>query len=353
MSIRDLIFAADSLKRSTFAEHGTLFRTLSNLRKEILGFSPRLALLGDERENLLLMNEDSLVVYPDSQFSPVRMVTVQGAVRRPGTYPRNENMAVSDLLVLAGGLLEGGSTRNLEVSRLDTLELGVYRKIFKVSLGQEYWDSNSSGRFLLDDFDVVFVPSDPRWSAHKTVKLSGYVMYPGAYTIQFEGEKLADMFRRAGGFRSGAYLEGSHLIRKFNNAGLVPIDFRNVITDSLSRDNVVIYDGDSVYVAFSEDVVYVSGEVYVPSPVLYKAGARLSYYIEQAGDYKQEAEASKTVVFLPGGKKWDGGDILPGSTIFVPRKIEKEDKTLQTVASLATVLASLAAITVALIQVKR
>jgi hypothetical protein len=59
------------------------------------------------------------------------------------------------------------------------------------------------------------------------------------------------------------------------------------------------------------------------------------------------------VVFMPGGKKWEGGDILPGSSVFVPRKIEKTDNTLQIVASLVTILASLAAITVAVIQVTK
>ena len=151
----------------------------------------------------------------------------------------------------------------------------------------------------------------------------------------------------------GAYLQGSRLIRRFNNAGLIPLDFKLALEKANSRDNVVMYDGDSIKVAYTEDVVYVSGEVYVPSPVLYEEGKGLSYYIDQAGGYKEEAESGNTVVFLPGGKKWDSGDILPGSTVLVPRKIEKEDKTLPLIRDLATMLASLAAITVALIQVTK
>ena len=51
--------------------------------------------------------------------------------------------------------------------------------------------------------------------------------------------------------------------------------------------------------------------------------------------------------------EWESGELLPGSAIFVPRKIEKEDKTLPIIRDLATILASLAAITVALVQVTR
>ena len=101
------------------------------------------------------------------------------------------------------------------------------------------------------------------------------------------------------------------------------------------------------------DVIYVSGEVYVPSPVLFEEGEGLSFYIRQAGGYKEEAEESNTVVFLPGGKKWEYGDILPGSSILVPKKIEKPDTTLPLVRDLATILASLAALTVAVIQVTK
>jgi protein involved in polysaccharide export with SLBB domain len=353
MRIRDLIMAADSLKRSTFAERGTLFRVLPNLRWEISGFDPRLALEGREEDNILLRNEDSVVVYPDSLFFPEHPVTIKGAVRHPGTFVRNDNMSISDLVVMAGGLTEGASTTGWEISRMDTTQLGVYSKIFKVDMDKEYWNDRKNEKTPLEDFDVVFVPTDPKYTVQKSVKLTGYVMFPGSYAIRYEGERLADVFKRAGGIRKGAYLEGARLIRKFNNAGLIPIDFTQAIDDPESRDNVVLYDGDSIHVAYIEDIVYVSGEVYVPSPVLYKEDAGLGYYIRQAGGYKEEAEEGRTVVFLPGGKKWEGGDILPGSSIFVPKKIEKPDTTLPIIRDLATILASLAAITVALIQVTK
>jgi hypothetical protein len=249
--------------------------------------------------------------------------------------------------------VEGASTVGWEIARLDTSVPGRTVRIIRLDPGEDYWNWVQNGEGLLADFDVVRIPYDTRFELQKMARIAGYVNSPGAFALRSERERLADLFDRAGGVRRGAYLEGSKLIRRYNNAGLVPIDFRKALEERSSRDNVVLYDGDSVYVAFSEDVVYVSGEVYVPSPVLYTEGAGLKYYIQQAGDYKEEAESGKTVVFLPGGKKWDGGEILPGSTIFVPKKIEKEDKTLPIVRDLVTILASMAAITVALVQVTK
>jgi protein involved in polysaccharide export with SLBB domain len=353
MRIADLIRAADSLSLSTFSERGTLYRTLPNLRKQVLGFNPRRALEGDEMNNLLLTNEDSVEIYTDTRFSPRHTVKVFGAVRSPGEYPRYDTMHIADLVVIAGGLADAASLQGWELSRLDTTNMRTYARIIKIDSQKEYWREGIVNDLSLEDFDALFVPFNPKISHQKFVTISGYVTFPGVYAIRSEGERLADVFQRAGGLRPGAYLEGSRLFRKFNNAGLVPLDFQSAIERKDSRDNVVMYDGDSINVAFTEDVIYVSGEVYVPSPVLFQEGEGLSYYIRQAGGYKEEAEDGKTVVFLPGGKKWEHGDILPGSTILVPKKLEKIDTTLPIIRDLATILASLAAITVALVQVTK
>jgi polysaccharide export outer membrane protein len=76
MKVKDLIFLADSLRRNTFSERGTLFRLLPNLRQEIYPFNPRLALGNDPANNLVLQNEDSLVIYQESEFFPERTVRV-------------------------------------------------------------------------------------------------------------------------------------------------------------------------------------------------------------------------------------------------------------------------------------
>lgn len=354
MTVADLIMAADSLKLATFGKWATLYRVRENLRTEVIGFNLEEALNRVPGSNLPLQNEDSVYIYAYDQFHPRQVVTVFGAVRRPGEYPRLDSMTIADLVLMAGGLTEGATHTGWELARLDTEDVRTYTTLRTInSTTGEYWRNEGGMGVHLEDFDVLTVPFDPRFSRQKFVKISGYVKYPGTYALQYEGERLAEIFRRAGGLRPGAYLEASRLIRTFNKAGLIPLNFHSALSRPESRDNVVVYDGDSIHVAYTEDVVYVSGEVYVPSPVLYQEGEGLSYYIDQAGGYKEEAEDGNTVVFLPGGKKWDSGEILPGSTILVPREIEKEDKTLPLIRDLATILASLAAITVALVQVTR
>ena len=356
MRVGDLIRAADSLRETAFPERGTIARIRENLRRELISFNVRKALAGDADENLLLMNRDSVSLYPENNFFPQHTVTLWGAVRHPGDYARRENMTIGDLIVAAGGVTEQGIVTGIEVGRMDTTEVGKYATVKRIDLTAEYWQK-TPGDYLLADFDVVSVPENPKFTYPKTVHMTGYVMGPGLYALRASDERLASLFQRAGGLKVGAYLEGARLFRK--DAGLVPLDFRKAIEDESSRDNIVLYDGDSIYVPVTSDVIYVTGDVFVPSPILYKKGGSLNYYLEQAGGVKDDADDDRTVVLLPGGKKWEGGglfssnEILPGSSIFVPKKVEKEDKTLPILRDVVTILASLAALTVAMVQVTK
>lgn len=360
MRIKDLILEADSLARNTFADRGLLFRLLPNYRREVYSFSPRLALTGEPENNIELQNEDSLVVYKESLFFPERTVSVGGSVRFPGTYPRFDSMTVADLVVMAGGLTEDASKTNWELARLDTTKIGSLTRITKFSVRENYWDDPDSQMHLLQDFDHLMVPSNPKYNTQRVVVVNGYVLYPGSYALRTEGEKLSSIIRRTGGIREGAYLEGSTLVRRWNRAGLVPINFKKALDDTTSLENVELLDGDSISIAFRQEVVLVRGEVFVPSAVVHVKGAGLSYYLDQAGGTKDDADEGRIVVTLPNGRKWEKGwfllpdpDILGGSTIFIPKKIEKEDKTLPVMRDWATIMASMAAIIIAIVQITK
>jgi polysaccharide biosynthesis/export protein len=360
MRIKDLIMEADSLDRNTFAERGTLFRLLLNLRREVIPFSPRLALLDDKSNNIELNNEDSVIVYKESQFFPPHTVSIGGAVRNPGVYPRHDSMTVSDLVVMAGGLTEYASKIYWELARVDTSTMGRLSKIYQFNVQESYWNNQLGNKGLLQDFDHLMVPADAKFNSMRVVVITGYALFPGAYALQYEGEKLSSIITRAGGLRPGAYLEGSTLFRKWNNAGLVPIDFEKVITDEKSSDNISLLANDSITIAFKQEVVLVRGEVFVPSAVVYKEGGSLGYYLNQAGGLKDEADNGRIYVTLPNGRKWEKGwfflpdpDIPGGSVVLVPKKIEKEDKTLPVMRDWATIFVSIATMMVAIVQITK
>ena len=190
--------------------------------------------------------------------------------------------------------------------------------------------------------------------------MTGYIFYPGSYALQREGEKLSSIIKRAGGLRPDAYLEGATLVRKWHQAGLVPIDFKKALSDTESVENVSLMADDSINISFKQEIVLVRGEVFVPAAVVYQKGASLNYYLQQAGGTTDSADVDKIYVSLPNGHKWEKSwflfpdpDILGGSYIFVPRKIEKEDKTLPILRDWATIWVSLATMVVAIVQLTK
>jgi protein involved in polysaccharide export with SLBB domain len=360
MKVRDLINGADSLLEDTFGEKAIILRTLPNSRKEVLTFNLDSAMAGDPANNLELRRLDEVTIYPQQYFFPQRSVEISGAVRTPGRFWRSDGLTVSKLMILAGGITQDASVDSIEVTRIDTTNERATAKTFQLTLPPDYWQVDSVHDFFLQDLDHVTIKLSPRFSLPRLVQIRGEVRYPGAYAIRTPGERLSSFIARAGGLKPTAFLEGSRLTRTMDNAGLVPIDLKSALSDPNSRDDIEMLQGDIVDISFNNNVVLVRGEVFVPSAVLYEKGASLNYYIAQAGGATDSADIGRIYVTLPSGKKWKPGwfifggeDILPGSLVYVPQKVERPDNSLQILASWATVMASLAAITVALVQVTK
>ncbi len=360
MRVRDLITAADSLLEDTFGEKAMILRTLPNSRKEVLTFNLDRAMAGDPANNLELQRLDEVTIYPQQYFFPQRSVDISGGVRTPGKYWRSDGLTISKLIILAGGITQDASVDSIEVTRIDTTNEHSVAKTFQFTLSPDYWQVDSLHDFLLQDLDHVTIKLSPKFSLPRLVTIRGEVRYPGQYAIRTPGERLSSFIARAGGLKSTAFLEGSRLTRTLDNAGLVPIDLKAALSDPMSRDDIEMLQGDIVDISFNSNVVQVKGQVFVPSAVLYEKGASLGYYLSQAGGATDSADVGRIYVTLPNGKKWRSGwflspgdEILPGSLVYVPQKVERPDNTLQILTNWATVMASLAAITVALVQVTK
>ena len=91
--------------------------------------------------------------------------------------------------------------------------------------------------------------------------------------------------------------------------------------------------------------------------VAYKKGKRLSYYLEQAGGYSNEAKKSKVyIVYMNGtvarARKMNSSLIQPGCEIVVPKKDKERLKSTE-ILSLGSTSASLATVVIALTNILR
>jgi protein involved in polysaccharide export with SLBB domain len=358
MTVSDLISRAGGLLPDAFTGKALLQRTFPTGKKEILSFNVEKALEGVSSDNFRLQNRDQITIYNIESIFPTKTVEIDGAVRTPGVYKRYKSMTLSDLIILAGGLTDSALTKNIEIARMDSTSPDIFAHRYIVSLPADYWNVPKDKDFLLEDYDRVLVKSDPNRNYSHSVYVSGEVMYPGRYTLLQENEKIYDIIKQAGGFRDKAYTQGMAVLRhnalfstlkneivpdtilkkikdipiynksiikdEFTNR--VPILWNEIKDDTSSIYNIKLEPGDSVVVPKNPNVVYVVGEVGLPSYVPYKEGAGLGYYIEQAGGYTENSDKGYEIVILPNGKKWEPSgwffipnpEILAGSTIIVP-----------------------------------
>ena len=382
MHVKDLIFKADSLLKEAFVDKGILIRTLPSEKKEIYNFNVSLALRGDAANNLLLQNRDEVRIFNQQTFFPARSVEISGEVKSPGTYTRFKDMTVAELITLAGGLTDRATTKEIEVTRLDTTSAEIYSQKFTLALPEEYWKVAKGDDFMLKDFDRVLIKTDPLKNFNQTVTVTGEVEYPGTYTILHRGEKLSEFIKRSGGFKKSAYLKGIFVKRgnpifsmleptklpdslkikynynalydksKFNAlfSGIIPIDWDDFSQNGNNVYDLVLFPGDEVVVPKNPRVIYVAGEVGLPSSVPYKQGAGLSYYIKQAGGYTENSADGDEVVIQPNGSKWESSgwffipneEINSGATVFVPLRISKPSNTWPIIRDIVSVTSSAA-----------
>jgi len=113
-------------------------------------------------------------------------ITVSGHVQFPGNYVVNPSISIPNVLVLAGGVTEMGTLRNIKLQRkgaiIDSLDL--YPLITGIGLTKS---------FAILDSDVIVVPA-----RGETVAVNGAVLNPAYYEIT-TGNNVKSLLQYAGG----------------------------------------------------------------------------------------------------------------------------------------------------------
>ncbi len=226
----------------------------------------------DVRSRLAALYGNSEVSVALTSLRRIR-VNVLGAVASPGAYVATALSPASELLRMAGGLVEGASRRNIVISRLggdrDRLDLTRYRNTGDLSADPPILEG-----------DVVFVPP-----ATAFVSIHGGVAWPDEYEL-VEGETIASLIEVAGGLARGATADTVEL-STYADGGT-----RRSLLINVGRPagrEYPLRDGDQVVVRFDPGWraltrVVVEGEVAFPGEYGIAVGEdRLSDVIRRAG----------------------------------------------------------------------
>lgn len=380
-TVRGLIDRAEGLKGDAFPGRAQLLREREDLTTEVIAIDLA-GLMAGQSPDVELQRNDILYIPSIHDLKEYETLTIGGAVARPGEYPYAENMTIEDLVMQAGGLLDGASTAMVEVARRikdpgslePSSELG---KIYTFSL-KDGLVADGEPDFVLAPFDIVEVRNSPAYRVQERVVLDGEVAFSGGYTLAKKNERLSDVVKRAGGLTPDAYAHGARLIRRMNDEerAVREVTLRMALQsqsggDSLSMDklqlndfysvgieldkalaepgsdyDMVLREGDRLVIPQYVSTVSISGEVMYPNTVLYLQGKNLKYYVEQAGGYGFRAKKSRAYIVYMNGtvarvRGLNKTKIEPGCQIIIPSKRERKGLTLPAIMSLATSAASI------------
>lgn len=386
-SVRSLIQAADGLTEDAFTQHAIIHRLKADRTLEIIPVDIQ-GILNGTAADIALQNEDVLFIPTQEELRKERYFTITGEVMSPGQYEFADNTTIEDLIVQAGGLRDGANLSKVDVSRLIN---DPYSKVKTREIAKTFTFELKDGlvidkdkSFVLQPYDVVHVRRSPGYVMPRNITITGEVNYEGNFTLPNKNMRLSDALKMAGGVTDVAYLKGARLVRQLNDEERVRMQasmnaIRNILTergDSISWQkleldstytvgidmekalenpgsdaDIMMREGDRIFVPEYNPIVKISGDVMFPNTVFFEKGKSYKKYVAQAGGFGNRAKKSKTfIVYQNGtiGLVRQGAKPEPGCEIIVPSKKRRNPMNLSAMLSAGTSLASIAAVVAAL-----
>lgn len=226
-------------------------------------------------------------------------VIVLGEVANPGTYLATPVKRVSEVVAQAGGVLPGGSKRHVSVQRDGNVQ-GYADLTAYLRRGDE-----SVNPFVRDG-DMIFVPPMGDWRV--SVYVSEVSVGVGTaitensipYTVELKkGERLTHLLAELGGGNPWWDLEGILILRETKNPEgtlRIPVNMHSYYMDKDDSQDIVLENGDQVYIPAIIRRVLVAGAVKLPAMYTYIPGRSADAYIAQAGGASIVADLDKSFI---------------------------------------------------------
>lgn len=302
----------------------------------------------------------------------MQLVEISGNVTFPGIYPLMIGGEVKDLITAAGGLLESAYVKQAEITRIVASD-GSKIEHLRFDL-ESAMKGDLQSNITLQSKDSINVFAIPNWQENVKVELKGELKFPGTYTIR-RGETLTELLERAGGFSQFAEQKAAVFTRtsikeqeqkqlarlstelrrdiaskSFQNSvssSTLSYEEMNMLLNDLAsveavgrlvidlplivnnQQNLVLQDGDTLYVPSKRDSISVIGEVNYSTSHLYKSGVSVDDYIALSGGLKERAAEDRIYIIkangsvkIPSTGGWfaanNAEQLEPGDTIVIP-----------------------------------
>ena len=331
-------------------------------------------IFGRSSFNTRLRSGDLIFVNPVGN-----VVSIVGAVKRPGSYEIKKDGTLSSLIKFSNGLTAHADINNIKLERI--LD-GKIQALPIVNISQ--FDNIKA-----NDLDTIYIRTYP----FRSVEILGAVLNPGTYLMN-EGDSLADAIEKSGGFTDNAYVFGAvyqnvnaravseqasqklyensiQNISQIIKEGGPDTDYtplisilaelkgakvtgRVVINLESDKNPALIQDGDSILIPEKTNQVYIYGSVSDSGSALYAKGQDIEYYINKKGGLIDSADKNNVFVLNPNGETFrlkikknlftsldNNVEIFPGSVIYIPEALDAGYQTRMQTQAYAAILGSL------------
>jgi len=395
LTLKGLIEKAGGVKEDVYGKRGSISRLNSDRTPVQVSFDIDSVL--NNMSVVPLKKNDSVTLYSIFDLRNENEITIDGFIKRPGTYKWAENISLKDIILSAGGLTLPGDISKIEIARvvenMNISELNYQQaEILNIDLS----DTSKMNDIILKPFDIIHIRQQAGYTTRRMVFIEGEVTNPGRYTLKMSGDRISDLISRSGGFRPNAdtsaliirrlskknqttedrervfskllkigedSLHSNETIRKeiFNEYENISIDLNKALHRPNESENMVLEDGDVITIERNTNLVKVSGEVYFPTIVPFEKNNSLKYYIQKSGSYTPLAYKKGTLVLYPDGKAKrvksflffkSYPEVVSRSEIVVPQKSDK-NKSRISIGEWSVVLSSLAIIANVIISLRK
>jgi len=332
------VIKAAQLKENAFVGRALLFRTNATKDTTVTAFN----LTTTADLGLTLRNDDSLHVYSKAELRELRTVSITGELNMPGKFSYSEGMRLEDLILLAGGLKDRASIKEVEVLRrirkdptmADTV---AYNTILKFNLQDSLAFTASQAAIELEPYDVVNVKNVPRNQSAGSVSIAGEVLFPGTYLLNTKKDRVSDLFKRAGGILESGSLSSAFFLRNTYQAALkgeildikkalaqkqnsdtitvklldstlskdkilMAVNLRNALENPGSEDDIELEEGDMITIPKKPVAVQAFGAVNIQKKVPFYVGLTSRRLIRESGGFAENANKRGTYVLYPNGR---------------------------------------------------
>jgi protein involved in polysaccharide export with SLBB domain len=336
MTVEDLILKARGLKQSAVGSYIEVVRRIKDSSTALarvikVNINADLSIYENEKK-IILEPFDQVFVRPSNGYKDFKYVYVQGEASYTGKFILDKvDLKIGDLLNRSGGTLPSANLKGATLIRRSLFfnpkrnndeYLNSLRELSARNLDTTISGLTETNRIFATKISTEISEIEKQ---KKIAKSSSTTI------IEEEELDLSDIGNIKSTIQKSVLKNLKDVQVNESEYQFLPIDLENIIKMPGGSSDILLRDGDILYLPAYDETVSISGDVLYPVTIKYIQNSSLKYYVNQAGGFNNTAHRKRSYVVTASGAvrrthSFLGIPFYPtvpaGSYVFVPKDIK-------------------------------